>query len=277
MAKIGEQPSGALTRRKMMSSAVMLFFEKGYHNTTTAEIARRVGMSNSSFFRAFENKEAVLRAFVEYMFDLQFEKARNEEPLMVYAVETAVQMHIAEMNEQLRDLYVSAYSLPTTSEYIHRRTAEKLKRLFEEYMPDAEEQDFYEIDIATSGIARGYIVNMLNDSDMATRVIKVCHTSEQVAEELNIIVDNGGCVADVMVTHRAYGKVRAGLNIKNRRDVKKFVEELESGKSTPLLNVTSGYHFHTVMADSEEALDEIENELAEKGFLAEVLPYEKVN
>ena len=101
MAKIGEQPSGALTRRKMMSSAVMLFFEKGYHNTTTAEIARRVGMSNSSFFRAFENKEAVLRAFVEYMFDLQFEKARNEEPLMVYAVETAVQMHIAEMNEQI--------------------------------------------------------------------------------------------------------------------------------------------------------------------------------
>ena len=56
LAKIGEQPSGALTRRKMMSSAVMLFFEKGYHNTTTVEIARRVGMSNSSFFRAFENK-----------------------------------------------------------------------------------------------------------------------------------------------------------------------------------------------------------------------------
>lgn len=157
MAKIGEQPSGALTRRKMMSSAVMLFFEKGYHNTTTAEIARRVGMSNGSFFRAFENKEAVFRAFVEYMFNLQFEKARNEEPLMVYAVETAVQMHIAEMNEQMRDLYVSAYSLPTTSEYIHRRTAEKLKRIFKEYMPEAEEQDFYEIDIASSGIARGYI------------------------------------------------------------------------------------------------------------------------
>ena len=131
------------------------------------------------------------------------------------------------------------------------------------------------IDITST--ARGYILNMLNDSDMATRVIKVCHTSEQVAEELNIIVDNGGCVADVMVNHRAYGKVRAGLNIKNRCDVKKFVEELESGKSTPLLNVTSGYHFHTIMADSEEVLDEIENELAEKGFLAEVLPYEKVN
>ena len=130
MAKIGEQPSGALTRRKMMSSAVMLFFEKGYHNTTTAEIARRVGMSNSSFFRAFENKEAVLRAFVEYMFDLQFEKARNEEPLMVYAVETAVQMHIAEMNEQLRDLYVSAYSLPATSEYIHRRNRQRNSRGF---------------------------------------------------------------------------------------------------------------------------------------------------
>ena len=78
-----------------------------------------------------------------------------------------------------------------------------------------------------------------------------------------------------MVNHRIYGKVTAPLQIKNRRDVKAFVSDLESGKSTPLLNVTSGYHFHEITAESEEALDEIEEALKSKGYLAEVLPYEE--
>ena len=46
-------------------------------------------------------------------------------------------------------------------------------------------------------------------------------------------------------------------------------------KSVPLLNVTSGYHFHKISAESEEVLDEIEHALQKKGFLAEVMPYEQ--
>ena len=52
------------------------------------------------------------------------------------------------------------------------------------------------------------------------------------------------------------------------------MENLRSGKSTPLLNVTSGYHFHTVSADSEEILDEIEAALKEQNFLCEIFSYE---
>ena len=80
---------------------------------------------------------------------------------------------------------------------------------------------------------------------------------------------------DVMVNHRIYGKVSAPLHIKNRRDVQAFLKNLESGKSTPLLNVTSGYHFHHVSAESEEILDEIEDALRRKHFLTEVFPYEQ--
>ena len=94
-------------------------------------------------------------------------------------------------------------------------------------------------------------------------------------EELNTIVDLGGAVQDVMVNHRTYGKVSAELQIRSRRDVQNFLEQIRSGKSTPLLRITSGYHFHTVNAESEEILDEIEEALREKGFLADVLPYEK--
>ena len=122
---------------------------------------------------------------------------------------------------------------------------------------------------------RGYIIEE-KKTHRVQRLVKVCHTTEQVEEELNLIVDLGGKVLDVMVNHRAYGKVRAALDIKNRRDVRLFVEDLKSGKSTPLLNVTSGYHYHTILAESEDILDEIEEELGKLGFLAEVLPYEEI-
>ncbi len=89
-------------------------------------------------------------------------------------------------------------------------------------------------------------------------------------------MDLGGCVLDVMINHRVYGKVTAPLNIKNRRDIQIFMNDIESGKSAPLMNVTSGYHFHRVSAEQEEILDEIEEALREKHYLTELMPYEEM-
>lgn len=119
---------------------------------------------------------------------------------------------------------------------------------------------------------RGYV---LKESDQPVRIFKVRHMDDRTEEELNAIVDLGGCIIDVMVNHRAYGKVTAPLNIRSRRDVRAFIEQIKTGKSTPLSQVTSGYHFHRVSAESEEILDEIEMALREKGLLTEILPYER--
>ena len=126
---------------------------------------------------------------------------------------------------------------------------------------------------AITATARGYV---LDEPNAPTRRFKVCHTNEQTEDELNTIVDLGGCVIDVMINHRVYGKMTAPLNIKSRRDVQAFMRDIHSGKSMPLLNVTSGYHFHTVSAEQQEILDEIEAALREKGYLAPLLPYEEV-
>ena len=88
-------------------------------------------------------------------------------------------------------------------------------------------------------------------------------------EELNTIVDLGGCVDNVMIHHRVYGKMEAELALSSRRKVGAFMEDIRSGKSSPLKNITSNYHYHKVSADSEETLDLIEQELREKGFLVE--------
>lgn len=119
---------------------------------------------------------------------------------------------------------------------------------------------------------KGY---QLETADRNIRRFKMYHGNERTEEELNGIVDLGGTVLDVMVNHKVYGKISAPLHIKNRRDVRDFMERLRTGKSTPLLNITSGYHFHRVYAESEEILDEIETMLRENGFLCEIFPYER--
>ena len=118
---------------------------------------------------------------------------------------------------------------------------------------------------------RGYL---LDRPAAVTRLIKVCHTNEQTEEELNLVVDLGGCVEDVIVNHRAYGELRAKISIRCRRDVQTFMDQIRSGKSSLLLNITSGYHFHHISADREEILDEIEEALRQRGFLSQFLPYE---
>ena len=113
---------------------------------------------------------------------------------------------------------------------------------------------------------RGYILNI---PQSVRRVFKVQHTDEELTDELYAIVDLGGCVENVMVNHKVYGHIEAKLNIGSRRNAYEFMNDIKSGKSSPLKNITSNYHYHTVSADSEETLDLIENELRRMGFLIE--------
>ena len=109
---------------------------------------------------------------------------------------------------------------------------------------------------------------------MVRRVYKVHHTEEETEEELNLIVDHGGIVEDVFVYHKVYGVIEAPLHIKTRMDVKKYMDSITSGQSTTLMNVTSGYHYHTIRAESQEILDEIFDALQTRGFLARLQDYE---
>lgn len=163
----GLQHGGIARRNKMINAGIMLFLKNGYEKTSTSQIAKEAGMSQASFFAAFSNKEALLLTLVEEMFESQFKRTESavgkyKDPLLLYALETSIQMTIAETSEPLRELYVAAYTLPTTSEYIYKMTAKKLAEIFGEYMPEAEEKDFYELDIASAGITRGFMAKECN-------------------------------------------------------------------------------------------------------------------
>ena len=121
---------------------------------------------------------------------------------------------------------------------------------------------------------KGYL---LQEEKKYSRVFKVYHSDDQVEEELSTIVDAGGQIRDVFVYHKVYGILKADMGIKSRRDIRSYMEEISSGKSSLLKNVTSGYHYHTIDAESEEILDAIQAELQQKGFLAKLQDYEPVD
>lgn len=120
----------------------------------------------------------------------------------------------------------------------------------------------------------GYV---LSEAVTVSRVFKIIHTDEQVEEELSLIVDCGGRVDDVFVYHKIYNIIKAPMNIRCRLDIKKFIDNLASGKSSLLKNITSGYHYHTVSADNTQTLDYIQEELLKRNFLAPLQDYEPVS
>ncbi len=111
---------------------------------------------------------------------------------------------------------------------------------------------------------KGYILNKANE---VKRIFKVRHSDEQIADELYTIVDAGGRILDVFVNHNMYGEIRANLYIATRKDVDDFVNQLTSGKISPLKILTDDYHYHTVAADSEDVLNIIAEELKKKKYL----------
>lgn len=117
----------------------------------------------------------------------------------------------------------------------------------------------------------GYI---MQTKPLNSKVFKVIHSDEDVEKELNLIVDLGGIIQDVFIYHKVYNKVAAPMDIKSRRDVEMFMNNIATGKSSLLKNVTSGYHYHTVLSENKETLELIEEKLKEHGFLAQLQEYE---
>ena len=110
----------------------------------------------------------------------------------------------------------------------------------------------------------GYVIQ---GTPLCERVFKVFHTREQTENELNTIIDFGGTVADVFVWHKVYGKMTATLNISSRHHVAQFLDGVRTGKSSELMNITGGYHYHTVRAESKEVLDNIQRALEEQKYI----------
>ena len=156
------------TKERILQVCVKLFLEQGYKRTTMAEIIEKSGVSSSSFQNIFRAKDGVLTELVQFMFSSQFGAARSIAgslpPVFVYAAETAIQLTLTELNENLREIYIEAYSQKEASEYIMRQTEKELYQIFGEYLPELNEDDFYVLEIGSAGLMRGYMAQPCDEA-----------------------------------------------------------------------------------------------------------------
>lgn len=158
-----------MLKKRVLACCVRLFLEQGYHQTTLAQIYKETNISASSFQHLFQTKDGVLYDLTKVMFNSQFKMARSmskkQLPLLyIYATETAIQLTITELNENIRDIYIEAYRMPKSTELIYKKMSVELANIFKDNFPDYTAQDFYEMEIGTSGLMVNYMAKKCDEN-----------------------------------------------------------------------------------------------------------------
>ncbi len=150
-------------KNQIILASARSFLERGYTESTLRGIADAARVNIGSLINIFGTKEEILCEILGFVIEKQFSataellRGVTDDKLFIYAAETVLQLHIVEMNENLRDVYSMAYSLPKSSRIIQHQITEKLEVIFKDYLPDYETKDFYKLEIATGGIMRGFM------------------------------------------------------------------------------------------------------------------------
>lgn len=150
-------------KTKVLQTAITMFLKNGYKKTTMRDIAYQAKVNYGSLTFAFKTKEALVCELVGHVIDCQFEIVSNYlkditcDKILEYAVETALQLQIGEMNEAMKEMYIASYSMENSSQVIYNNLTKKQQRIFKEHLPALEQKDFYELEIAAAGIMRNFL------------------------------------------------------------------------------------------------------------------------
>ena len=115
---------------------------------------------------------------------------------------------------------------------------------------------------------RGY-VNEKSEDDSIVESIVCRHSAEDTLQEFYIIIDNGGCIDNVIVEHPIYGQISADLNIRSRYDADEFVRIAKATNATQLCDLTGGLHIHMIRVPDKDAYVRIIKGLEQAGILVD--------
>lgn len=112
----------------------------------------------------------------------------------------------------------------------------------------------------------GYMIFEKNNK-RPKRVFEVKHKEDEIDDEIRTILEYGGTVLNIFVEHPIYDEIEVDLMINNKKSMEDFLEKTKQRDFKPLMVLTSGNHYHTVEAETDLVLDQIQKALNEKGYL----------
>ena len=163
MAYIRDAVETAEIHKKVLTAATALFIQKGFEKTTIMDISKLSEIPKSKLLYEMKSKEDILVHLVAKFLDGVTEASDavstklTDDKLLIFMANEVLQIYMAEMSEDMRNLYLAAYSMPKTSEAVLRRRSEILFEKFGYMFPAFALKDYYELEIATMGIMRAYM------------------------------------------------------------------------------------------------------------------------
>lgn len=114
---------------------------------------------------------------------------------------------------------------------------------------------------------QGYMIPIKKDNRIIKRIVCKHEGYNAIEEELQIMIDYGATIIDVIVEHPIYGEITSVLNISNKIDICNFIDKITKKNAEPLATLTDGIHIHTIEVANEEIFQELKKALNKKGYL----------
>ncbi|MBQ3161100.1 MAG: TetR/AcrR family transcriptional regulator, partial [Oscillospiraceae bacterium] len=127
MANIRSEAETKELYRAILTAATALFIKKGFENTTILDISKLSGIPKSKILYEMKSKEEILSLLVTRFLDGvtsasdSISKKLTDDKVLIFIANEVLQLYMAEMNEDMRNLYLAGYSMPKTSEEVLKR------------------------------------------------------------------------------------------------------------------------------------------------------------
>src|SRR5690554_1730215 len=136
LSSVKDQDLITIRREQMIQGAIKLFKEKGFHRTTTREIAKEAGFSIGTLYEYIRTKEDVLFLVCDSIYDevLNRLSALTIEDGTIAGLKSAIQQYftlIDDMSDEFVVMYQESKSLPKDAlKYVLKKEMEMVA-LFE--------------------------------------------------------------------------------------------------------------------------------------------------
>jgi AcrR family transcriptional regulator len=190
-------------KNAIIEAATQLFAEKGFNETSTAEIAARAGVAHGTLFYHFKTKEGILLKVYETVMDSYLAGMRAavaEASLGLAQIEEAVRFHFRFSAERAREILVLMRDFPaqlTAPDFPHRDVVTRktagvialLRTCLEAGMADGSlrplpaEETAHMVRGLMYGLSRQRLLGPLNVPEVDEEAIRFCHRALAAAPE----------------------------------------------------------------------------------------------
>ncbi len=148
------------TKEKIFKTAVALFLEFGYENTTVQQITEKADVAKGTFFSHFPTKEAILRYLGEQRVAMMQEHLTHELAAIPAAAEKLLFLFelLAQANAEDRQVTGLVFSERLKSYFspdlIHESTSQmRLKQIIEEILQEGQAKEEFANDFSVASVA----------------------------------------------------------------------------------------------------------------------------